>query len=67
MERQDYLDALKILKLSTMADAFNDIVIEGIRRKRPTLEILEKLLNTEITQRKINQTEARIKRARFPQ
>ncbi len=67
MERQDYIDALKTLKLSTMAEAFDDIVIDGVRRKRPTLDILEKLLNAEITQRQINQTEARVKRARFPQ
>lgn len=67
MERQDYIDALKTLKLSTMAEAFDDVVIDGVRRKRPTLDILEKLLNAEITQRQINQTEARVKRRRFPQ
>ncbi|MBG2714065.1 ATP-binding protein [Proteus mirabilis] len=67
MERQDYIDALKTLKLSTMAEAFDDVVIDGVRRKRPTLDILEKLLNAEITQRQINQTEARVKRGRFPQ
>lgn len=50
-----------------MAEAFDDVVIDGVRRKRPTLDILEKLLNAEITQQQINQTEARVKRGRFPQ
>jgi len=67
MERYDYISALKELRLGTMASQFDDIVIDGIRRKRPTLDILEKLLNSELTQRQINQTEARVKRARFPQ
>ncbi len=67
MERQDYIDALKTLKLSIMAESFDDVVIDGVRRKRPMLDILEKLLNAEITQRQINQTEARVKRGRFPQ
>lgn len=39
MERQDYIDVLKTLKLSTMAEAFDDVVIDGVRRKRPTLDI----------------------------
>ncbi|MCI9740277.1 hypothetical protein AB7X34_01930 [Proteus mirabilis] len=38
MERQDYIDALKTLKLSAMAEAFDDVVIDGVRRKRPTYE-----------------------------
>jgi DNA replication protein DnaC len=50
-----------------MTSQFDDIVIDGIRRKRPTLDILDKLLNSELTQRQINQTEARVKRDRFPQ
>ncbi|WP_241482407.1 hypothetical protein [Muribacter muris] len=50
-----------------MAAEFDDIVIEGIRRKRPPLDILARLLNVEITQRKINHTLGRIKRAKFPQ
>lgn len=67
MERQDYIDLLQQLKLPTMANEFDEIVIEGVRRKRPTLDILARLLNVEITQRKINQTLGRIKRAKFPQ
>lgn len=35
MERQDYIDVLKILKLSTMAKAFDDVVIDGVRQKDP--------------------------------
>lgn len=61
MERHDYINALKELRLGTMANQFDDIVIDGIRRKQPTLDILEKLLNSELTQRQINQTEARVK------
>lgn len=67
MERQDYIVLLHQLKLTTMANEFDDIVIEGVRRKRPTLDILARLLNVEITQRSINQTLGRIKRAKFPQ
>lgn len=67
MDRQSYLDLLKQLKLTAMLNEFDDIVIEGIRRKRPTLEILMRLLNVELTQRQINQTLGRIKRAKFPQ
>ncbi|OOF42972.1 transposase [Rodentibacter rarus] len=67
MERQDYIALLQQLKLTTMANEFDDIVIEGVRRKRPTLDILARLLNVEITQRGINQTLGRIKRAKFPQ
>ncbi|OOF74459.1 transposase [Rodentibacter caecimuris] len=67
MERQDYIALLQQLKLTTMANEFDDIVIEGVRCKRPTLNILARLLNVEITQRGINQTLGRIKRAKFPQ
>ena len=44
MQRHEYIEALTQLKLSAMAEHWDDIVTDGIRRKRSTADILERLI-----------------------
>lgn len=67
MERHDCIEILKQLKLTAMAESFDDVVIDGIRRKRSTMDIIGNLLTTEKTQRHIRSIGYRINQARFPQ
>ncbi|CNB65215.1 putative NTP-binding protein [Yersinia enterocolitica] len=47
MERHECIEILKQLKLTAMAENFDDVVIDGIRRKRSTMDIIGNLLTTE--------------------
>ncbi|QNT59548.1 istB-like ATP binding family protein [Neisseria musculi] len=67
MQRAEYIAALEQLKLSAMAEHWDEIVTDGIRRKRSTADILERLIRTEPTQRRIRSIEYRIKAAKFAQ
>ncbi|WP_085903670.1 IS21-like element ISYen2A/ISYen2B family helper ATPase IstB [Yersinia enterocolitica] len=67
MERHECIEILKQLKLTAMAENFDDVVIDGIRRKRSTMDIIGNLLTTEQTQRHIRSIGYRINQARFPQ
>lgn len=67
MQRQEYIDALQQLKLNAMAQHWDEIVTDGIRRKRSTADILQRLLQIELHERQIRSMEYRIKAARFAQ
>lgn len=67
MQRAEYIAALEQLKLSAMAEHWDEIVTDGIRRKRSTADILERLIRTELAQRRIRSIEYRIKAAKFAQ
>ena len=53
MQRHEYIEALTQLKLSAMAEHWDDIVTDGIRRKRSTADILERLIQSELNHRRI--------------
>ncbi|RPD86895.1 transposase [Neisseria weixii] len=65
MQRNEYIAALEQLKLNAVAEHWDEIVTDGIRRKRSTADILERLIQTELTQRHIRSIEYRIKAAKF--
>ena len=67
MPRLECLDMLNQLRLNAMRHNFDEIVIDGIKRKRSTLDILHRLLRLEQTERHIRGIEYRIAQAKFPQ
>lgn len=67
MPRLECLDILNQLKLNSMSKHFDEIVTDGIKRKRSTLDILHRLLAIEQTERHIRSIEYRINQAKFPQ
>lgn len=67
MQHEQFIGLAKALKLSAMAEQWDEIVVDGIRRKRSTLEILERLLNAEQTARTARSIQNRISQAKFPQ
>lgn len=67
MQRHECIAILEQLKLQAMLEQWDEIVTEGIRRKRPTMDILGRLLIVEQQQRHIRHIEYRINQAKFPQ
>lgn len=67
MQRHECIAILEQLKLQAMLEQWDEIVTEGIRRKRPTMDILGRLLMVEQQQRHIRHIEYRINQAKFPQ
>lgn len=67
MQRHECIAILEQLKLQAMLEQWDEIVTEGIRRKRPTMDILGRLLMVEHQQRHIRRIEYRINQAKFPQ
>lgn len=57
MQRAGYIAAPEQLKPSAVAEHRDEIVTDGIRRKRSTADILERLIRTELTQRRIRSIE----------
>ena len=49
MQRHECIEILQQLKLTAMIESFDEIVTDGIRRKRSTMDILGRLLTTEQT------------------
>ena len=47
MQRDEFMVLLGQLKLNVMMESWDEIVVDGIRRKRSTLDILSRLLNVE--------------------
>lgn len=47
MPRLECLEILSQLKLTAMSGNWDEIVTDGIRRKRSTMDILHRLLKTE--------------------
>lgn len=64
MPRFECLEIINQLKLNAISKYFDEIVTEGIKRKRSTLGILHRLLKIELTE---GQIEYRINQAKFPQ
>ena len=67
MQRHECISILEQLKLQAMLEQWDEIVTEGIRRKRPIMDILGRLLLVEQQQRQIRRMEYRINQAKFPQ
>ncbi len=67
MQRHECIEILQQLKLTAMIESFDEIVTDGIRRKRSTMDILGRLLTAEQTCRHIRGIQYRINQARFPQ
>lgn len=67
MQHERLVGLLKTLKLGAMAEQWDEIVVDGIRRKRGTLDILERLLTAEHTARTARSIQNRIRQAKFPQ
>jgi DNA replication protein DnaC len=66
MKRHDLINELKVLKLHGMAAAFDEAVVEGIRRKRTIQEILGDLLQAEASERSAKSIRYQIRVAKFP-
>ena len=49
MQRHECIEILQQLKLTAMIESFDEIVTDGIRRKRSTMDILGRLLTAEQT------------------
>ena len=67
MQRHECIELLTHLKLTAMAECWDEIVTDGISRKRSTLDILGRLLSAEQTYRHSRRIEYRIHQAKFPQ
>ncbi len=67
MQRHECIAALEQLKLNAMAESWDEIVTDGIRRKRGTMDILARLIQLEQTQRQVRRIDYRIKLAKFPE
>jgi len=67
MKRADCFALLEELKLPAMAQAWDEVVTDGIARKRSTTEIIGRLLQTELTQRQLRSVQYRIAKAKFGQ
>lgn len=65
MKRVDCIELLEQLKLQSMAQAWDEVVTDGIARKRSTTEIIGRLLQTELTQRQLRSVQYRIAKAKF--
>ena len=65
MKRADCIELLEQLKLPTMAQAWDEVVTDGIARKRSVTEIIGRLLQTELTQRQLRSVQYRIAKAKF--
>ena len=67
MQRHECIALLEQLKLGAMAEAWDEIVTDGIARKRSTADIIGRLLQTELTDRQRRSVQYRIAQAKFPQ
>ena len=67
MQRDEFMELLGQLKLNAMMESWDEIVVDGIRRKRSTLDILSRLLNVEQLARHTRSIQYCIAQAIFPQ
>lgn len=67
MQRDEFMVLLGQLKLNAMMESWDEIVVDGIRRKRSTLDILSRLLNVEQLARHTRSIQYRIAQVKFPQ
>jgi len=66
MQRHELLETFRQLKLFGMAGAYDEVVVQGIRRNHPVDEILASLCRTEVAERKIRSIRYQMGLARFP-
>ncbi|HKI46625.1 MAG TPA: IS21-like element helper ATPase IstB [Balneolales bacterium] len=66
MQRHELLETFRHLKLFGMAGAYDEVVVQGIRRNHTVDEILASLCRTEVAERKIRSIRYQIGLARFP-
>jgi len=66
MQRHELIDQLRQLKLHGMASAFDEIVIQGVRRQLTVQEILTQLCQAEVAERKARSIRYQMGIARFP-
>lgn len=66
MPRLECLSLIEQLKLNTMYKHFKEIVTDGVKRKRSTLDILHRLLTIEQIERNICSIEYRLIKPSFP-
>ena len=66
MQRHELLDTFRQLKLFGMAEAYDEVVVQGIRRNHTVDEILTNLCLTEVAERKIRSIRYQMGIARFP-
>ena len=66
MQRHELIDQLRQLKLHGMASAFDEIVIQGVRRQLTVQEILAQLCQAEVAERKARSIRYQMGIARFP-
>ncbi|WP_434778661.1 ATP-binding protein [Neisseria sp. Ec49-e6-T10] len=67
MQKHDCIELLNQLKLTAMAECWDEIVTDSVARKRSTMDILGRLLTAEQTYRHTRRIEYQINQARFPQ
>ena len=66
MQRHELIDQLRQLKLHGMATAFDEAVIQGVRRQLTVQEILAQLCQAEVAERKARSIRYQLGIARFP-
>jgi DNA replication protein DnaC len=66
MQRAEMMDCLKTLRLHGMVAAFDEVIDEGIKRSRPPLEILGRLLQSETAERQARSIRYQMSSAKFP-
>ena len=66
MERHEVLDMMSALKLSGMRSAFDEILANGLKRRRAVHEIIGELLTAEIAEKRARSIKYRLTMARLP-
>jgi DNA replication protein DnaC len=66
MQRHELLATFQQLKLFGMAGAYDEAVLQGIRRKHSVDEILANLCQAEMIERKVRSVRYQMGIARFP-
>ena len=66
MERHEVLDMMSALKLSGMRSAFDEILANGLKRRRAVHDIIGELLTAEIAEKRARSIKYRLTMARLP-
>lgn len=66
MERHEVLEMMSALKLSGMRNAFDEILANGLKRRRAVHDIIGELLSAEIAEKRARSIKYRLTMARLP-
>lgn len=66
MHRHELIEMLRVLKLYGMATAYDEVVVQGIRRKQTVEEMLAALCRAEAAERKVRSIRYQMGIAKFP-